>query len=1076
MGSTQGYDPRALLAPKAFSQVQKSYTSSTGSASTPQASYPAWGPTSNLPNSLYSNGQDQRNQQDANVGSMLERNYNVQRREEPPPAKRRKATPEDEDEDLVAVRRSKHGSGRVGGGGSEIAQYMKDKREEGASQVLQHKCNVVDLTEDKDEDEVVVVEDNPIQEVCIGKVDGARVNVHRVPINKSGFVGTQKHWPAMRVQLSRRPGTNTHIIGVVDGSGKDMGTIDVKTATVLAPLMDSVKTSKVRLTSRLDPRPKKATEFPGQNTSDHYSITIVVYAPRKTVSGIGRLFSQRGIRLVDPAMVDRGVELVNPHSVKDGKSKQRTLVASTSRYTVGNHVSRTQEEVRQDIFRIFDSLKETETLPEMETPPAIKTPLLSHQKQALYFMTQREKDSRAVLATEDESSLWQQQDNHGRVSWYNVITGHETHEQPEPVLGGILADVMGLGKTLNVLSLICQTKNESRAFAELPPPRPKYAGDRTDIIGNNRATLLICPLSTMANWEEQIRQHVRNPTQNMKYLVYHGQGRTNEPEELCDCDLVLTSYSVVASDSEKRSKARPRDPLGEINWFRIVIDEGHIVREQSTRQSKAVCALSAERRWAVTGTPVQNRLDDLGALMKFLRIRPFDEQKNFNQYIIAPFKTADVEIIPKLRLLVDSITLRRLKDKINLPKREEFIERLRMSQTEREFYDYFARESSRNINMMLKNRQTVGGKGYAHVLKAILRLRLLCAGGADLLSDDDWDAARGFSMNLAIDLEEINDKPERTARQAFEFYKMSKDANVNQCALCSRIISHREVRDVGEEDEEDESSAESDKDDVFGYIAQCNELICVRCIEGFRTQCSSNAGPDNFGYCPHCETYTKFAFFSLTQHELEADEMAMREARSNPRLAKQAGRYSGPSSKTVALLHALERDAEASRSLQGEPPVKAVIFSGWTTHLDLIQLALSNSKINYVRLDGSMSRKHRNEALEAFSHDDEVTCILVSITAGGLGLNLTAASRVFVMEPQFNPAQEAQAIERVHRLGQKREVMITKYIMEDSFEEKMLKLQEKKRSLADMSMERNVKFDKQEKAKQKMEELRTLFR
>ena len=1091
------FDPRTLLAPKTNHSARMATAARPQSNSFQSPTQTAQHPSSPFMNGYAPNGGQEQAADGIEVGNMYERMHNVERRQEPP-VKRQKLSYQDEGDDTVRAKKFQQ-SARSGGG--ELGQYIKDKRQEGVEQSGQW-SDLVDLTNDQEdevaakaeeerkkreaekarkaeEDEIEVVSDNSTTEVCLGRVEGARVNAHRIPTPKmTGFAGSQKMWPGMKVQLTRRPGINTSIIGVVDPSGKDFGTIDVRTAGVFAQLMDSRNTSRIRITARLDPRPKKAYEFPGQSVSEHYSLTMIVYAPRKMVSGIGRLLSQKQIFLRDPVVIDRGVELVNPHTPKDNTPKKRTLAASTSRYTGVTHISRTQEEVRQDVFRIFDSLKESDDLLQMEQPAMVKTPLLSHQKQALHFMTEREKDKREDLSSEDESSLWQRQDYHGRTTWYHVITGHETTSQPEPVLGGILADVMGLGKTLNVLSLVCFTKGEAERFAQQPPPAARFAGDRNDLVCNNRATLLICPLSTMANWEEQIKQHIRSPKENFKYLLYHGQNRTNDPEELEDCDLVITSYSVVASDYEKRSKNRPRDPLGEINWFRIVIDEGHIIREQSTRQSKAVCALSAERRWAVTGTPVQNRLEDLGALMKFLRIRPFDESKNFAQFIIAPFKTADVEIIPKLRLLVDSITLRRLKDKINLPKREEFVERLAMTDTEREFYDFFARESTKNINTMLQNKEKMGGKGYAHVLKAILRLRLLCAGGADLLNDDDYDAVRGFTMNTAIDLEEIDDKPDRTARQAFELYKMMKDANVNGCGVCGRIVVHQEIRDQDPESDEDEDSNPRKKDGTFGYLAQCNQLICTHCIDKFKEECAENAGPDNFGHCPGCETYTKFAFFPMTQHDFEADEAAMREVRSNPRMAKQAGRYSGPNSKSQALIDALEKDTEISRDFiaKGEPPIKSVIFSGWTNHLDLIQLALTNSEINFVRLDGSMSRKNRTEALDAFANDNEVTCILVSITAGGLGLNLTAASRVFVMEPQFNPAQEAQAIERVHRLGQKREVIITKYIMENSFEEKMLRLQEKKRALADMSMERGMKFDKQEKAKQKMEELRTLFR
>jgi len=99
--------------------------------------------------------------------------------------------------------------------------------------------------------------------------------------------------------------------------------------------------------------------------------------------------------------------------------------------------------------------------------------------------------------------------------------------------------------------------------------------------------------------------------------------------------------------------------------------------------------------------------------------------------------------------------------------------------------------------------------------------------------------------------------------------------------------------------------------------------------------------------------------------------------------------------------------------------------------------------------------------------------------AGGLGLNLTTANSVYVMEPQFNPAAEAQAVDRVHRLGQKREVKTVRYIMRGSFEEHMLNLQDKKTKLANLSLDdrdKNKPMDRAEATKQRLMDLRILFR
>ena len=125
-----------------------------------------------------------------------------------------------------------------------------------------------------------------------------------------------------------------------------------------------------------------------------------------------------------------------------------------------------------------------------------------------------------------------------------------------------------------------------------------------------------------------------------------------------------------------------------------------------------------------------------------------------------------------------------------------------------------------------------------------------------------------------------------------------------------------------------------------------------------------------------------------------------------------------------------------------------------------------------------MSRTARGAALDAFRTDASIHVILVSITAGGLGLNLTTANKVYVMEPQYNPAAEAQAVDRVHRLGQKRAVETTRYIINNSFEEKMLELQDKKKKLASLSLDSEVRktMDKAEAARKRLEDIRSLFK
>jgi SNF2 family DNA or RNA helicase len=290
---------------------------------------------------------------------------------------------------------------------------------------------------------------------------------------------------------------------------------------------------------------------------------------------------------------------------------------------------------------------------------------------------------------------------------------------------------------------------------------------------------------------------------------------------------------------------------------------------------------------------------------------------------------------------------------------------------------------------------------------------------------------------------------------------LMQEGNSDNCFRCNCKLGATEVDDP-----------ESDRqDDILGYMAQCFHIYCPSCVQQLRDEQSG---------CDGCAGIEKSSCVELRRKRADIEHES--------RVAKNKGgtgkiipddRYSGPHTKTRALIDELLANKERSAMCPGEPPFKSVVFSGWTSHLDLIQIALDNAGITYTRLDGKMTRPARNAAMDAFRDDPSVQVILVSIMAGGLGLNLTAGNSVYVMEPQFNPAAEAQAVDRVHRLGQTRAVRIVRFIMKNSFEEEMLKLQDKKKKLASLSMDRdyidNKTSDQTEAARQRLMDLRSLF-
>jgi len=130
---------------------------------------------------------------------------------------------------------------------------------------------------------------------------------------------------------------------------------------------------------------------------------------------------------------------------------------------------------------------------------------------------------------------------------------------------------------------------------------------------------------------------------------------------------------------------------------------------------------------------------------------------------------------------------------------------------------------------------------------------------------------------------------------------------------------------------------------------------------------------------------------------------------------------------------------------------KVLVFSSFVEHLKLYKAYLDDRKIQYCYLDGST--KDRKEQVERFQKDDTYPVFLLSLKAGGVGLNLTRASYVFLLDPWWNPAAEAQAFDRAHRIGQRNKVFVYKFITQNTIEEKILKLQEEKRKLFDTMIE-----------------------
>ncbi len=172
-------------------------------------------------------------------------------------------------------------------------------------------------------------------------------------------------------------------------------------------------------------------------------------------------------------------------------------------------------------------------------------------------------------------------------------------------------------------------------------------------------------------------------------------------------------------------------------------------------------------------------------------------------------------------------------------------------------------------------------------------------------------------------------------------------------------------------------------------------------------------------------------------HVLEA-LLRLRQAACHPGLIDKK-RVAEPSGKIDAAVEQLVQLAAEGH--------KALVFSQFTSLLSIVKTRLDKENIPYEYLDGKTNK--RQERVEAFQNNKDCPLFLISLKAGGHGLNLTAADYVFILDPWWNPAVEAQAVDQAHRMGQEKHVFAYRLICRDTVEERILEMQKGKRQLAD---------------------------
>lgn len=559
--------------------------------------------------------------------------------------------------------------------------------------------------------------------------------------------------------------------------------------------------------------------------------------------------------------------------------------------------------------------------------------------------------------------------------------------------GGVLADEMGMGKTIQTIALVMNDRSK-------------------------KPSLVVAPTVALMQWKNEIEQHTNGA---LSTYIYHGASRTINIHDLKDIDVILTTYSVLESVFRKQNYGfrrknglvKEKSLLHNIDFYRAILDEAHNIKDRTSNTSRAVNALKTQKRWCLSGTPLQNRIGEMYSLIRFLDINPFakyfctkcecaskewkfsdnmhcdscghvlmQHTNFFNHFMLKNIQKFGVEgpgleSFNNIQTLLKNVMLRRTKveraDDLGLPPRVVTVRKDYFSEEEKDLYRSLYTDSQRKYNSFVEKGVVLNN--YANIFSLITRMRQLA------------------------------DHPDLVLKRFHD----DNAAGVIVCQLCN---------------DEAEEPIES----------KCHHKFCRLCIREYVESYIESSGSNLT--CPVCHIGLSI---DLSQPSLEVDLESFKKQSIVSRLNMKGTWRS--STKIEALVEELYKLRSPVKT------VKSIVFSQFTSMLDLVEWRLKRAGFQTVKLQGSMSPTQRDQTIKYFMDNIECEVFLVSLKAGGVALNLCEASQVFILDPWWNPSVEWQSGDRVHRIGQYRPVKITRFCIEDSIEARIIELQEKKANM-----------------------------
>ncbi|KAM7406898.1 hypothetical protein PAMA_002881 [Pampus argenteus] len=563
--------------------------------------------------------------------------------------------------------------------------------------------------------------------------------------------------------------------------------------------------------------------------------------------------------------------------------------------------------------------------------------------------------------------------------------------------GGILADDMGLGKTLTMISLILAKKIKTKEEDEKKDKKKQekkaesWISKTDSSVVVSKGTLIICPASLIHHWKKEIERHVK--TGKLTVYLYHGPNRERSAKVLADYDVVVTTYSLVSKEIpvQKEEAEKPnKDDADEVPSHSaplLRVTWARVVLDEAHNIKNP----KVQTSMAVCQLRARARWAVTGTpiqnnLLDMYSLLKFLRCSPFDEYKLwkAQVDNGSKRGRERLNILTRSLLLRRTKDQ--------------QDSTGKPLVSLPDRTCEVHQLKLSEDEQAVYDVVFAQS-RSTLQNYLKRHEGNDVnqrktSSSNPFDkVAQEFGMSQADPAVSSSQQPQQVSSTV---HILSLLLRLRQCcchlSLLKKTLDSSELQGDGI---------------VLSLEEQLNAL-------------SLSSGPSTSD--PHPK-----------------DTVSL----NGTRFSSQLFENSSESTKISAIV------SELKAIRQKSDDQKSVIVSQWTSMLNIVAVHLRRMGLRYAVIDGTVNPKRRMDLVEEFNINPKgPQVMLVSLCAGGVGLNLIGGNHLFLIDMHWNPALEDQACDRIYRVGQRKDVTIHRFVCEGTVEEKISTLQVKKKELA----------------------------